>query len=212
MRKAIAIIALLAMSMNTMLAQDITRVVTAMPNNIITKLDASQRDLLIANPEDTTQTVVQLEGRRELKRLAISSDFISIRTSDAGVIQIKLLPLINNSRIICVVKTVCGGAVCDSQMQFYTTDWMPIESASLFPAKTKEWFIKDGVDKSSQGFINAFAAVDMDPVKITLFPDNLSASAELTIKGYLSEEEYKKVQPYLKEEPKVFEWDKTSFK
>lgn len=214
MKKLISIIAFTILSTSFAAAQNIIEVINAMPSNIIPNLDTAQKELLISNPEDTARISIALDTYGELKRLAMSADYISIQTSDAGTTQIKLLPLINDSRIICVVKTVCSsqGEVCDSQMQFYTTKWMPIAGADLFPEKTKEWFIKSGTDRNNQDFINAYAPVDIDPMKITLSPHDLSMKVDFSIKGYLSEEDYKKVQPYLTDEPKIFNWDKISFK
>ena len=193
-------------------AQEINEIIASMPNNIIVKLDQTQKDLLISNPEDTTQLTVALGAYGELKRLAISNDFISLKTSEGGNTQIKLLPLINDSKIICVVKTVCGQEVCDSQIQFYTTKWIPIKGTTLFPDRNINWYVKEGVDRNSQDFKNAFASVDMDPMKMTLSANDLTLTVDFTIKAYLSEEDYKKVQPYLTEKPKVFLWDKISFK
>ncbi|MBB4036282.1 hypothetical protein GGR21_002184 [Dysgonomonas hofstadii] len=214
MRKLIYIITFSILSISMASAQNIIEVINTMPNTIITNLDAAQKDLLISNPDDTTGITISLDRYGELKRLAMTADFIAIKTSDAGSTQIKLLPLINDSKIICVVKTVYDSQkkVSDSQMQFYTTKWMPIPGTDLFPKVTKEWFIKPDVDRNSQDFINAYAAIDMDPVMITLSSSDYNLSAQFMIKGYLSDEEYKKVQPYLIEEPKIFLWDRISYK
>ena len=212
MRKAVLIIIFICTSLTGLLAQSITEVITAMPGNIIGIMDSAQKDLLVSNPEDTTELIVVLNPYSSLKRQVMSDDYLLVKTSDAGTTQVKLLPLVNDSKIICVVKTVCGNGVCDSQMQFYTTKWMPITGTDLFPAKTKEWFIKADVDRNDQNFKNASTAIDMDPMRITLSPNDLSLTVDFSIKGYLSEEDYKKVEPYLTEGPKVFLWDKISFK
>jgi len=214
MKKITSIIVLTILSVSLASAQNIIEVINAMPNNVIVNLDTAQKDLLISNPEDTAKLTVSLAPYGELKRLAMTGDYIAVKTSDAGTTQIKILPLINDSKIICVVKTICSsqGDVCDSQMQFYTTKWMPINGTDLFPKKDKAWFIKPDTDKNSQDFINAYAQVDMDPMEITLSPTDLSLKVDFSIKGYLSEEDYKKIQPYLIEKPKVFNWDKISFK
>jgi len=212
MKKTILIIIFICISLSGILAQNITEVITTMPGSIMGNMDSAQKDLLVSNPEDTTELVVVLNTYSKLKRLAMSDDYLLTITSDAGTTQIKLLPLVNDSKIICVVKTVCGNGICDSQMQFYTTKWMPITGTDLFPSKTKDWFIKSDTDKNDQNFRNAYAAIDMDPMKITLSPDDLSLTVDFSIKGYLSEDDYKRVQPYLTEEPKIFLWDKISFK
>lgn len=210
MKKIILAFSLFTLIVFSSSAQEIGKVFLPMPEDIIFGLEASHKEMLLTNPNDTTEIVVDRGTFGELKRLAMSDDFISIKTSEAGTTQIKLLPLINNSKIICVVKTVCGKA-CDSQIQFYTTKWLPIEQ-SLFPDIDKDIFLKSDIDRNSQEFINAYKALDITPVKMILSPTDNSIKLEYQIKDYLSEEDYKKIQPFLKEEPIMLQWDKTSFK
>ncbi len=192
-------------------AQEIGGVVLSIPENIIFGLETAQKDLLTSNPKDTTRITIDRGTLGVVKRLSISTDFISLQTSEAGTTQIKLLPLINDSKIICVVKTACG-KICDSQIEFYTTKWLPISQADLFPKKNKDWFIKVDADRNSQEFKNAYAALDMNPMKMSLSGTDTSITLTYDIKKYLSEDDYKKIQPFLIVEPKVFTWDKISYK
>ncbi|WP_108821428.1 DUF3256 family protein [Dysgonomonas sp. Marseille-P4361] len=209
MKKIVLIIALISTSLYIS-AQELQSIFLSMPENLILGLEATERDKLTANTSDTTQISVIRSKGSNIKRLAISPDYISLQTSEAGTIQIKLLPLINESKIICVVRTVCG-KICDSQLQFYTTKWIPIEQ-NLFPRINKDWFIKADADRDGQDFKNAYAALDMTPTKIELSPSSTEAKVFYDIKSYLSEDDYKKIQPFLTEEPKILEWDKVSFK
>lgn len=209
MKRILLIIALISTSLYIS-AQELQSIFLSMPENLILGLEATERDKLTANTSDTTQISVIRSKGSNIKRLAISPDYISLQTSEAGTIQIKLLPLINESKIICVVRTVCG-EICDSQLQFYTTKWIPIEQ-NLFPRINKDWFIKTDADRDGQDFKNAYAALDMTPTKIELSPSSTEAKVFYDIKSYLSEDDYKKIQPFLTEEPKILEWDKVSFK
>lgn len=213
MKKIVFTIAFIITSVISLPAQEIGSIFLTMPENIIFGLEAAQKDLLVSNPGDTTEIKVDRGTYGEVKRLAMSSDFISLQTSEVGTTQIKLLPLINDSKIVCVVKTVCGkDSLCDSQIQFYTTKWLPINQGDLFPKKDKDWFIKADADRDTQDFKNAYAALDMNPMKITLSPADNSLTLVYEIEKYLSEEDYKKIEPYLIEEPKIFNWDKSSYK
>lgn len=195
----------------SMSAQSIGDIFLAMPDGLIFGLDAAAKEKLVSNPNDTTGVVVEREVLGEIERLAISDDFVSLQTSEVGTIQIKLLPLINDSKIICVVKTVCS-TICDSQIQFYTTKWIPIPLGELFPKKDKDWFLKTDVDRSNQDFTNAYAALDLNPIVIKLSSDNTSLEVSYDIKNYLSSDDYKKISAYLIDTPKKFVWDKLSYK
>jgi len=214
MKKSILTIFLIFSTFFTVSAQNINEVLLSMPENLIFGLDAAAKDKLLANPDDTTAVIVERAGFGtfgDVERLGISTDYIELQTSESGTTQIKLLPLINDSKIICVVKTVCGKA-CDSQIQFYTTKWVPIPQGDLFPKVGKDTFIIANTDRNSQDFQNAYAALDMNPISIALSASDTSLDISYDIENYLTTEDYKKIEPYLIENPKRYIWDKLSFK
>ncbi|MFV0537533.1 MAG: DUF3256 family protein [Dysgonomonas sp.] len=209
MKKILSTIILFTITIS-IAAQDLKSIILSMPESIVYGLEASDKNLLAAGLGDTAKLTVERGRLGQITRLAVSSDFVSFKTSDAGTIEIKLLPLINDSQIICVIRTVCAD-VCDSQLQFYTTKWIPISQGDLFPKKDKDWFIKSDVDRNSEEFKNAYAALDMNPIKMELSPKDTSLSVYYDIKKYLSEEDYKKIEPFLLENPKIFHWDKSAY-
>jgi len=192
-------------------AQDISSVIFSMPDELTLKIPDDQKEILSALPEDTaTVTVSNILGG-DVERIAMSKDYVVIKTSDIGMLQIKLLPLINNSYIVGVIRTVCDMA-CDSRIDFYTTDWKHLSTAELFPEKDKEWFLNTGADRESFQIKNAYAALDMTPVKYVFSPDNQTVTAMYDIKKYLSADDYKLLEPFLSTNQVTFSWDKTSFK
>lgn len=192
-------------------AQDLTSVFLSVPEDILFGVNAESRDKLIATPADSAKVIVQSVLDDDIVRDTITDDYIKIRTSLTGTLQIKVLPLVNNSKIVCVVKTVCGKA-CDSYTEFYTTDWKPLENVKLMPETTIDWFIKADADRSSEDFKNAYAALTMIPFKVELSPGTLSMEIYCDIKNYLSEEDYKKIEPFFTDSPQRLTWDKASFK
>lgn len=192
-------------------AQDLTSVFLNIPDSLLIGLSAEGKDALIKNPADTAKVSTLSVFGGEVARNAISEDYLSLQTSPAGTLQIKLLPLVNDSKIVCMVKTVCGKA-CDSQVEFYSTAWEPLTDVSLFPVPHADWFVKTDANRNTEDFYNAFVAVDMLPYKIDLSPDKAEALVTLDLENYLSEEDFKKIKPYLNETPKTLTWDKVSFK
>ena len=195
----------------TIAAQDLTSVFLNIPESVLLGLDAENKDRLINTSTDSiSATATSLLGG-DLVRKAISDDYILIETSSAGTLQIKLLPLVNNSKIVCVVKTVCGKA-CDSNIEFYTTDWVLLPKSSLFPKTDINWFIKEEADKQNDDLKNAIAALNMVPVKILLDDSSSKATLTLDLENYLSKADLEKVKDYINESPKILSWDKVSFK
>lgn len=200
------------MTIASLSAQDMTSVFLSTPENMLFGINAEGKDKLIAAPNDSSIVEVDSELNGKVKRLKISDDYISLQTSDAGTLQIKLLPLVNESKIICLVKTVCGKA-CDSQINFYSTNWVPLENVSnLIPKINSDLFIKADTDRTDENFINAFAAIDMIPIKMDFDTKDTSLKVTLDIENYLSKSDFDKISTYLIDSPLIFHWDKTSFK
>jgi hypothetical protein len=192
-------------------AQDITSVFLSVPEHVLFGLDAQGKDRLVAPQNDSSEVKVRSLLNGTVKRTAITHDFIALETSSLGTLQIKLLPLINDSRIVCVVQTLCGKA-CDSRISFYTTAWQPLENASLFPVLSIDAFIKPTADRDSEDFKNALAAVDVTFIKLAINSETDSIDALLDIQNYLPEDDCNKIKPYLIDAPLTFKWDRISFK
>lgn len=210
MKKIILLFFIITSGIGYTSAQDLSNVIMSMPKEIILPISDDQKELLLdAKNKDTV--IVQNTLNGDVERLSISSDFIKLKTSDIGTTQIKLLPLINNSYIVGVIQTVCDSLVCDSQIRFYTTDWKPLDNQSIISKRNKDIFIQSTVDRSSQVFKNAYAALDMTPVELKFSPNNQSLELVYNIEGYLSVDDYKLIKPYLITKPIILNWDKSSF-
>lgn len=190
--------------------ESISAMFIAMPDNLMIGMDAEQRVQLTANPDSTKVSVLNSLDD-EIVRTALTENYMALNTSEAGTMQLISLPLVNNTNIIGMIRTVCGKA-CDSQIEFYTTDWKPLNQSDLFPQIDKSLFLRKDADMTSQDYMNAVASLDMTPVKLTFLPEEQAVSAVYDIENYLSADDYKLAEPYLVKEPKVFKWDKFSFK
>lgn len=205
---------ILAFSLFTLqfaVAQDLTSVFLNIPENILFGVNAEGKDKLIANTSDSAKVIIQSTIDAEIIRDTLTDDFIKIQTSSVGTLQIKLLPLVNNSKIICLVKTVCG-EVCDSYTEFYATDWTPLKNTNLMPEPSMDWFIKNDADRNSLEFKNAYAALTMIPLKVEISEGSPTLQVYCDIKGYLSQEDYENFEPFFTDAPKILTWDKASFK
>lgn len=210
MKKIFFILALLV-TVLIVQAQNISPLVIAMPDDMLIGVTLDQRKLLIAPENDTIEIAAVNAVGDTVKRLGFSEDFISLQTSKVGNLQIKLLPLVNNTQIIGVITTVCGSA-CDSRISFYTTDWEPLAQSDLFPQISKDNFIKNEVDRNSEKFQNAYATLDMTPVKLSFSETDKNITAVYDIEKYISKQDYEQLRPFLKETPVVYTWDKFVYK
>lgn len=189
--------------------ETISSVFMAMPENLMIGVDAEQKLRLTAHPDSAEITVANTLDD-DIVRTAMTDNYIALSTSEAGTLQVMLLPLVNNTNIVGVIHTVCSKA-CDSRIDFFTTQWQLLAQGDLFPVIDKSLFLHKDVDISSQDYLNAAAVLDMTPVKLTFVPASQEIKAEYDIQEYLNPEDYKLLKPYLIKEPVTFRWDKMSF-
>lgn len=192
-------------------AQDVDALFVAMPDGGIPQLESAWRKDLVDlyNSGKEARLKNTMNGFSTLKKM--TQDYLLLQVTDRSTIEIKLLPLVNNTKVICMVKTVCAPAA-DSRVEFFTTEWEPLDSSEMFVPVAADWFIKEDADRNSAAFLDAASRLDMDLMEYHLSPDSLTLTATYSTPQYLSSEDRRRVIPFLKESPKVYMWDKHHFK
>lgn len=202
---------LLSVFMFGLKAQDMAAVFTAMPDQKIPQLEHAWRkdliDLYTAGKEAKLKNT--MNGYSTLQKL--TPDYLLLETTERSTMEMKLLPLVNKTYVVCVVTTV-NGPVPDSRVEFFTTEWQPLESEDMFVPVEAGWFLKEEADKTDPAYLDAISRLDMNLIHYTLSPDNEQLTATYTTPLYLSKEEREKVLPFVKAEPKVYMWEKFHFK
>ena len=91
-------------------AQEMASLFTAMPDQYIPQLEnAWRKDLVdLYNSGKEAKLKNTMEGYSTLKKL--TTDYLLLQVTDNSTMEIKRLPLVNNTYIICVVNTVFGPA------------------------------------------------------------------------------------------------------
>lgn len=192
-------------------AQEIDALFVAMPDQNIPQLENAWRKDLV----DLYKTGKEARLKNTMNGFSsldsLTSDYMFLQVTERSSIEMKLLPLVNNTNVICMVKTV-NGPVADSQIEFYTTDWKPLDASDLFTPVDADWFIKEDTDKNSNAFQDVASRLDMDLIQYNLSPENLTLTATYMTPRYLSKEDREKVTPFIKESPRVYTWEKSHFK
>jgi len=194
-----------------MYAQDMKTLFIAMPDQYIPQLETAWRKDLVDLYESGKEARLQntMTGYSQLSKL--TPDYLLLKVTERSTVEMKMLPLVNNTHIIAMVTTI-EGPVADSRIDFFSTEWQPLASSDLFTPVSSEWFIKENIDKNSDEYKDALARLDIDLVQYQLSPDNQTLTATYTTPLYLTEPEQKKIMPFLKETPKVYVWEKFHFK
>lgn len=192
-------------------AQEMDALFISMPDQNTPQLENAWRKDLIDLYKSGKEARLKntMNGYSSLKNL--TDDYLLLQVTERSSIEMKLLPLVNNTKVICVVRTV-DGPVPDSRVEFFTTNWEPLDASDLFTPVNPDWFIKEDADRNSNAFQDAASRLDMNLIQYKLNPDNLTLAATYTTPLYLSKEERKKVTPFIKESPRVYTWEKSHFK
>ncbi len=198
---------LLLLSCITLLSygQTMDEVFKTMPNDFLPAFSEADKTMLLV---DSSLSVIPY-ALGEIERLAYSDTFLSIKTSEVGTMQIKILPLINNTQIIVLIKTVCSG-VCDSDIRFFTSEWKEIDKRSLLPTITPQVFF-DQKELNTPGFKWTVSQIDMFPLQFQFKNGSNNLQVKFDIANHLSALDFAKIEPYLVKETIDLLWNKSTF-
>ena len=183
-------------------AQKMDEVFVKMPDELIVLLEEAWRKDLVDLYKSGKPAVLEntMQGKSVLYKL--TDRYLKLQTTELSVVELKLLPLVNNTYIICLIQTVYG-PVADSRVSFYTTEWQRLPAENILPPVTGDLFWKEDADQEALDYLSR---LDMFLVKYSLSEENESLTAEYTTPLYLDDENQEIVKTFLKNEPKKYEW------
>ncbi|MDR2469639.1 MAG: DUF3256 family protein [Tannerella sp.] len=191
-------------------AQDMANFFVRMPDEYIFSLESEWRKDLVelykAGKPAALDNVMQ--GRSVL--LKLTADYLLLQSTERSTVEMKFLPLINNTYITCVVTTV-HAPVADSRVAFFTTDWQPLNAVELWKPAVSGQFVRTDVDVRDEAYAEALSLLDLLLVHYRLSADDATLTAEYTTPAYLNAEEREKVKPFLKAAPMIYRWQTGRF-
>ncbi len=208
MKKILLLI--LCLSTLSCIAQEMENIFVTMPKKLSLPLDSvNRRDLMDLYKEKPASAHIKNNLNGTSRLTSFGSHYLKLESESAST-EIALLSMVNDSKVICLIKTACA-PVCDSQLSFYTTEWKPLETDYFIRPVGWEWFVKENVNRTDQNYVNQIKSLDMDLMQYTFDPERMTLSQFYTTPEYLNKEERKKGESYLKMEPKIFEWKRMKF-
>lgn len=189
----------------SVMAQDIKKVFIAMPDSLMPLLTKVNKedciDFLASNMKAEVKN--RLDKTSEMK--VLTDDYLQMQVTEKSQLEMKLLPLNDSVKVVCMVKTVCASA-CDSEIHFYDSSWtkeIPSADFLFLPAK-KDFFLAN--DSISEEEILLRKKADIVLMKMQLSPKDDSLTFIYTTPDYLNKEDREKLQPYLRKEPVIYQW------
>ena len=187
-------------------AQTMGELFKTMPTDLLPGISEGNKTMLLV---DSGQTAVPY-ALGEIRKLAQKADYLKIKTSEVGTTQWKLLPVGNDSTIVCMIKTVCAEA-CDSHITFYTTKWQKISSENLLPEFSSEIFF-DSSKKKGENYKYAVSLQLSNPIAAEFDESGTDLKLTLDYKTFLTGEQIAEIQPFLKSDTIVLKWKNNAFR
>ncbi len=191
---------------NIVEAQQVGDLFKAMPPELLPGVSEGNKTMLLVDSGKTT--VPYPLG--EIVKEAYGNDYLRLQTSKIGTLQLKLLPVSEDSVVVCLIKTVCGN-VCDSHISFYTSEWKKLDKEAFLPTISAEIFLNSS-QKKSKNDKYAVSLPDIYPISATFNETGTDLTLTFHYKERLSEEQIQQLEPLLKGDSVVLTWKNGSFR
>lgn len=205
--KRFSVVVMLICFLSTAHAQKMENYFISMPNDNIVLLEEAWRKDLVEIYKSGKPAVLEnaMQGKSVLNKL--TDHYLLLQYTEHSTIELKLLSLVNNTSIICMVETVYA-PVANSLVSFYSTAWERLASDDIFSPVAKDWFWNEDADSSTLIY---WTQPEMFLVKYSLSDENTTLSAENMSQLILNEETLQRVKPFWKAETKVYVWKSGRF-
>jgi hypothetical protein len=141
--------------------------------------------------------------------LQLTDNYLEFQTGTSRM-ELVILSLINDSKIVCLIQTACA-PVCDSSIEFYTTSWKKLDTGLFITPAEKTEFIKEGLNSAEQEIQNALIPFDISLMQFHFDPEKQELLQYYKTPEYVSLDDRKKAEVFLKDTPRIFKWNQIRF-
>lgn len=138
-----------------------------------------------------------------------TDSYLCMKMSENVTWQMKILPCKEGKSLLAVVTTVCGPA-CDSHVDFYTTQWEPVDGKSIITLPEKKDFLTVAEEPVDFSVRDAVKQADMLLYTISLSPDKDELTMHFTTPDYMDRETAERLKPYIKGDLH-YRWENNKF-
>ena len=199
------------LSVTSAFAQDMKSVFVSMPDSIaplLTKVNKEDCvDFLAYNMKAEVKN--RFGGATELK--VLTDDYLFLQTTANSSMEMKLLPINDSTKVVCMIKTVCSSA-CDSEVHFYSSDWKQKLITTDYMSKPEGDVFFLPVDSADEEYALIRKEANVHLMKASLSKEDVSLTFIYTTPDYLNKENKEKLEPYLRKEPVVLKWEEGKFR
>lgn len=191
-------------------AQDMKKVFIAMPDSLTPLLTKVNKEDCIDFLASNMKAEIKNRFDKSSEMKVLTEDYLQMQMTENSTLEMKLFPVNDSVKIVCMVKTVCS-SVCDSEIRFYDTSWKKeFRKSDYLQLPTPQTFYLPTDTVSSEVELIKKKA-DMHVMKAVLSKDDSSLSFIYTTPDYLNQEDREKLSPYLRKEAVVYRWKDGKF-
>jgi hypothetical protein len=125
----------------------------------------------------------------------LTPDYLRLNTGK-GSLQLIILNMINDSKLYCLIRTVCG-PVCDSRIEFYSPSWNRLPADSFITPASTGFFVEENPN---------FPVLDISLMQWLYEPEESILKQMYTTLDYLSADDRQRIQPALQTTTKNYRW------
>ena len=103
-------------------AQDMKKVFIAMPDSLTPLLTKVNKEDCIDFLASNMKAEIKNRFDKSSEMKVLTEDYLQMQMTENSTLEMKLFPVNDSVKIVCMVKTVCSSA-CDSEIRFYDTSW-----------------------------------------------------------------------------------------
>lgn len=191
-------------------AQKMRDVFVAMPDSVLPYLSKVNKEDFIDFMDSKMKAVVKNTFGEQSEMTALTADYAKVNLSGRSSLELKLLPLADSTRVICMIRTVGDSLKTSSSIFFYAADWSKRLKRSdyLKLPEMAEYMIQRPDSISAEDYTRKEQKIDVFLQNAT-FVDNGNLCFTLST-GEMNEDDRKEVTPYIKGKIE-YVWNKKDF-
>lgn len=203
-RRILILFALLtALSAN---AQTMRELFSFMPDSLNPMLTRVNREDFGDFLDSGMKAAVRNRFGQFTEMVKLTDDYLFLAESSASTVEMKLLPVNDSVRLICVVHSYTA-PVEDSKVDFLSTSWLKVNVADYFtPPALDDFLITPDDEAEADTLSRVRQAIDLPLMKACLSETAPTLTFTLTAPDYLDRETVDMAKRYVKLEPVVYEW------
>ena len=189
-------------------AQELRSLFVAMPDSVLPLLTKTNRMDCIDFLDSNMKAEVKNRFNKTSELKVLTKDYLELQLTSQSSVEMKLLPMNDSVKVVCMVHTVCG-PVCDSEITFYDTQWKQLPSKNFITLPEVDRFYY--LNTNEESYATVRKAADMNLMKANLSSEASTLTFIYTTPDYLSKEDREKLELYLRKEPIVYQWVEGKF-